>query len=100
SLRKPERRSNDWGVAWRAAVRRLEGQRRNGEGRRRTLLPTTIHARTSTDRGRGLVGASPLLGTPRGFFLLVTGIPLPLSPNEFHEGGLTFLGQTVCFVHV
>src|SRR5437879_986992 len=34
------------------------------------------------------------------FFPLVTGIPLPASPNEFREESLTFLGQTVCFVHV
>src|SRR5205807_9448448 len=39
-------------------------------------------------------------GTFTGFFSLVTGITLPPSPNRFHEGSLTFLGQTVCFVHV
>src|SRR5207245_10657013 len=100
SLCEPERRSNNRSMARRATVRRLEGQRGNREGRRRTLLPTTVHARTSPDRRRGLIGASRLLGTFTGFFSLVTGIPLPASPNRFHEGSLTFLGQTVCFVHV
>src|SRR5207249_11734373 len=50
-----------WSMAWRAAVRRLERQRGDREGRRRTLLPTPVHARTSPDRGRGLVGTLRLL---------------------------------------
>src|SRR5207244_10617715 len=99
SLREPERRSNNRSVAWRAAVRRLEGQWRYREGRRRTLLSTPVHARTSSDRRRGLVGASRLLETPR-FFPACNGYTLPRSPNEFHEGSLTFLGETDRFVHV
>src|SRR6266550_364843 len=85
-------------MALRAAVRRLEGQRRNREGRRRTLLSTPVHARTGPDRSRGLVDTSRILEL--ALFLASDGhTPTPF-PNEFHEGSLTFLGETDRFVRV
>src|SRR5439155_1242324 len=61
-LRKPERRSNNWCMARRAAVRRMERQRRYRKGRRRTLLSTTVHARTGSNRSERRIARS----TPPG----------------------------------
>src|SRR5437899_1922554 len=65
-------------MAWRAAFRRLEGQRGNREGRRRTLLPTTVHARAGPDSGRGLLGALWLLETCAFFRLSGAYTPTPV----------------------
>src|SRR5437667_4948011 len=69
----------------------------------RAQADPTICSNSCTSRPRQWSGTRRLLtasGTFAGFFPLVTGIPLPPSPNEFHEGEFTFLGETDRFVHV
>src|SRR5205807_3141247 len=51
-------------MARRAAVWRLEGEWGYGKGRGWSLLSTPVHARTGTDSGQRLVGASRLLELP------------------------------------
>src|SRR5436853_5575651 len=98
-------------------MRTVRVERRRGRGRARSLLAAgrgvglrerarvvpTICSSSCTSRLRQWSGTRRHLtafGAFAGFFLLVAGIPLPPSPNEFHEGSFVFLGETDHFVRV
>src|SRR5438876_389485 len=84
------------------AHNRLEAGRAAALQGRAQADPTTYYSSCTNkprqwSRTRRRLTAS---GTFAGIFSLVTGIALPPSPNKFHEGRFTFLGQTVCFVRM
>src|SRR5437879_13725171 len=69
----------------------------------RAQADPTIYSSSCTNKPRQWSGTHRHLtasATQTLFSACPRRIPLPPSSNEFHEGSLTFLGQTVCFVPV